>query len=97
MAHPQNIYTLVSDIGGTNTRVALANGRQIIESTIRRYRNVEYTGLEQVLRRYISDENDVDPKSRMCSRGRPGSRWSRHHDQPRLDHRQRHTFARDQI
>lgn len=61
MGHPDNIYSLVADIGGTNTRVALAKGRQILEPTIRRYRNTEFPGLESVLRRYIADEGGVDP------------------------------------
>jgi glucokinase len=61
MAHPANRYSLVADIGGTNTRVALAQGRQIIEPTIRRYANSDFPGLESVLRRYIADEGGVDP------------------------------------
>jgi glucokinase len=61
MAHPKNTYSLVADIGGTNTRVALATGRSLVNGTIRRYRNVDFPGLESVLRRYISDEGDVDP------------------------------------
>lgn len=60
MAHPKNTLCLVADIGGTNTRVALAAGRSIIENTIRRYRNTEFPGLESVLRRYIADEDGVD-------------------------------------
>ena len=61
MTHPDNKYSLVADIGGTNTRVALADGRQIVSGTIRRYSNADYPGLETVLRRYISDEHDVNP------------------------------------
>ena len=61
MGHPKDTYSLVADIGGTNTRVALANGRQIVDGTIRRYRNAEFPGLESVLTRYISDEGGVDP------------------------------------
>ena len=61
MAHPKNKYSLVADIGGTNTRVALANGIKIVEGTIRRYSNADYPGLETVLRRYIDDEDGVDP------------------------------------
>lgn len=61
MGHPKNTYSLVADIGGTNTRVALAEGRQIVEGTIRRYRNTEFPGLESVLTRYIADEGGVDP------------------------------------
>jgi glucokinase len=59
MTHPNNKYALVADIGGTNTRVALADGRQIVAGTVRRYSNADYKGLETVLRRYIADENDV--------------------------------------
>ena len=61
MAHPDNHYSLVADIGGTNTRVALAEGERVLEETIRRYRNAEFAGLETVLRTYIADEGGVDP------------------------------------
>ncbi|WP_458790669.1 glucokinase [Yoonia sp. MH D7] len=61
MSHPQNTYSLVADIGGTNTRVGLANGRTLIERTIRRYSNADYPGLETVLKRYIADEANVKP------------------------------------
>ncbi|SLN13523.1 glucokinase [Roseisalinus antarcticus] len=60
MSHPPNTLSLVADIGGTNTRVALADGRQVLPETIRRYRNSEYPGLETVLRRYIDEEDGVD-------------------------------------
>lgn len=61
MSHPANTTALVADIGGTNTRVALAQGRQILPATIRRYANADFPGLESVLRRYIADEGGVDP------------------------------------
>lgn len=61
MAHPQNTYSLVADIGGTNTRVALTHGLSIVDGTIRRYQNTEFPGLEAVLKRYIADEGGVDP------------------------------------
>ena len=63
MSHPANTYSLVADIGGTNTRVALADGRAIVKGTIRRYSNTAFPGLESVLRRYIEDEGGVDPKA----------------------------------
>lgn len=63
MGHPKNTYSLVADIGGTNTRVALADGLTIVDGTIRRYRNTDFPGLEAVLRRYIDDEGGVDPKA----------------------------------
>ncbi|MCB5197700.1 glucokinase [Loktanella sp. TSTF-M6] len=55
-----NSYNLVADIGGTNTRIALAQGADVLPATVRRYRNVDFTGLESVIRRYCEDEGDVD-------------------------------------
>ncbi len=55
MTHPANTLSLVADIGGTNTRCALANGRDILPDTIRRYSNAKYSGLEAVLRTYLAD------------------------------------------
>ncbi|MBN2905884.1 MAG: ROK family protein [Rhodobacteraceae bacterium] len=46
---------LVIDIGGTNTRVALASGPAIVPGSVRRYRNAEHAGLDAVLARYLSD------------------------------------------
>ena len=63
MGHPANTYSLVADIGGTNTRVALAEGRRILDGTIRRYANKDFPGLESVLRRYSTDEGGVDAKA----------------------------------
>lgn len=60
MSLPANIFTLVADIGGTNTRVALAEGRRLNDGSIRRYRNAEFPGLESILRRYIDEEGGVD-------------------------------------
>lgn len=61
MNHPANTLSLVADIGGTNTRCALANGANVLPDTIRRYANASYDGLETVLRQYLKDEGDVDP------------------------------------
>jgi len=60
-SHPANTVSLVADIGGTNTRCALANGKHVLPETIRRYSNADYTGLESVLRQYLADEGDADP------------------------------------
>lgn len=60
MTHPANTLSLVADIGGTNTRVALADGRQVLPDTIRRYSNAKFPGLETVLRQFIEDEGGVD-------------------------------------
>lgn len=61
MKHPANTLSLVADIGGTNTRCALANGKTVLTDTIRRYSNAEASGLEAVLRQYLADEGNVDP------------------------------------
>lgn len=58
--HASNIYSLVADVGGTNTRVALAEGTRLLPESVRKYRNAEYPGLETVLRKYIAEEGDVD-------------------------------------
>ncbi len=63
MAHPANTLNLVADIGGTNTRVALAEGPKVLGATIRRYANRQFPGLEAVLRQYVNDEGGVDTKA----------------------------------
>lgn len=57
---PADVFSLVADIGGTNTRVALAEGAVLKPGSIRRYRNADYAGLETVIRRYIEEEGGVD-------------------------------------
>ncbi len=47
------LLSLVVDIGGTNTRVALANGDRVDRSTIRRFANAEYPGLGPILSSYL--------------------------------------------
>lgn len=61
MSYPDNTLSLVADIGGTNTRCALANGRAVLQESVRRYSNSEFSGLEAVLRQYRRDCGDVDP------------------------------------
>ncbi len=56
MTDPASPPSLVADIGGTNTRVALAEGKTLLPDTIRRYANAEFDGLEAVLRRFLRDE-----------------------------------------
>lgn len=46
---------IVADIGGTNTRVAVARGETLESSSIRRYRNADFAGLESVLREFVSE------------------------------------------
>ncbi len=63
MTHPKNTFSLVADIGGTNTRVALADGRRVRADTVRRYANKDNESLEAVLRRYVADEGAVDARA----------------------------------
>jgi glucokinase len=53
---------IVADIGGTNTRVALADGRAVRAQSVRKYANAEFPGIEPVLRRYMAEigVDDVD-------------------------------------
>lgn len=57
--------SLVADIGGTNTRVALADGTVIRPDSIRRFRNAEYPGLEPILRQYLA-EAGIDDCDGAC-------------------------------
>ncbi|WP_342777512.1 glucokinase [Rubellimicrobium roseum] len=45
----------MADIGGTNTRVALARGQEVLTDTIRRYANAEQPSLEAALRRFLAE------------------------------------------
>lgn len=55
-----NRFSLLADIGGTNTRVALCEGVDIVESSIQRFRNAEYPDLGVVLKSYIAANGNVD-------------------------------------
>ncbi len=55
-----NRLSLVADIGGTNTRVALAEGMRVLPDTVRRFRNADHAGLEPVLRTYLDSQQGVD-------------------------------------
>ncbi|WP_282063272.1 glucokinase [Roseobacter litoralis] len=63
MPHPSQKYSLVADIGGTNTRVALCDGVDVLKPTIRRYRNAENDGFTSVLAQYLAAEGNVRPKA----------------------------------
>jgi len=53
---------LVADVGGTNTRVAMASGQDLRTDTIERFKNANYPGLETVLRTYMDQQgiSDID-------------------------------------
>jgi glucokinase len=52
---PSDTLSLVADIGGTNTRVALARGAQVDAGSVRRFRNAEYPGLGPVIAAYLAE------------------------------------------
>ncbi|WP_370541646.1 glucokinase [Actibacterium sp. 188UL27-1] len=58
--NPTTPRSLIADIGGTNTRVALANGPVLQSDTIRRFRNADYGGLDVVLRDYFAEMGHQD-------------------------------------
>lgn len=58
-------YALVSDTGGTNTRVALVQGGVLLRDTIVRYQNAEFTGLDLILRDYLA--RHPAPITALCS------------------------------
>lgn len=51
---------LVADLGGTNTRVALADGTEVRTQSIRRYSNAAFGGIEDVLRRFLADSGSPE-------------------------------------
>ncbi len=61
-AYPPNTLSLVADVGGTNTRVALADGTTLLQDTVKKYRNADYPGLDTVLELYVQEKN-VDCKA----------------------------------
>ena len=58
--HPANTLSLVADVGGTNTRLALAEGETLLPRTVRRYRNADHAGLASVIETYLADEGGLD-------------------------------------
>ena len=51
---------LLADIGGTNTRVALAQGETVLPDTVQRFRNAEFSSLGPVLRQYAEARGGLD-------------------------------------
>ena len=61
MPRSASTLSLVADIGGTNTRCALADGRKVLQDTVRRYSNADFPQLETVLKTYLADQGGVCP------------------------------------
>ena len=60
-----NAPSLLADIGGTNTRVALARNGQVLHGSVRHYPNDAFDSLEPVLQTYIS-ETGTDTPAAAC-------------------------------
>lgn len=63
--------SLVADIGGTNTRVALARGREVLGDTVRRYANADFPDIVAVLARFVADEGDLGPAAACVAAAGP--------------------------
>lgn len=61
MPHIADTLSLVADVGGTNTRVALASGDALLPDTVRKYPNKDFAELASVLDAYVKAEQ-VDCK-----------------------------------
>ncbi len=55
MTHSADLPVILADIGGTNTRVALARGGVVAHDSIRRFANAEHDGLPAILRAYLAE------------------------------------------
>ncbi len=66
-----NGRVLVADIGGTNTRVALAEGGRLVPGSVRRYRNAQFGGLEAVLGRFLEETGAGRPAAACLAMAGP--------------------------
>ena len=57
---PASRTLLVADVGGTNTRVAMATGGATTHRHNQRFKNASYPGLETVLRAYMEHQGLTD-------------------------------------
>jgi glucokinase len=62
---------IVADIGGTNTRVALARGATVDTGSIRRFANAEHPALESVLTAYLADAGGPRPQGACVAAAGP--------------------------
>ena len=59
-------HYLVADVGGTNTRVALANDGKLQTQTIHRYRNTDQSGVVEILQKYLSEQAPEARPEAVC-------------------------------
>ncbi|KMK67432.1 glucokinase [Puniceibacterium sp. IMCC21224] len=70
MAEQSDLIAVVADIGGTNTRVALTRGTQVLRDTARRYSNADHSGLHEVLTDYLGQQS-VTPEAACVAMAGP--------------------------
>ena len=65
------LVSLVADIGGTNTRVAVADGRQVRAGSVRRFENEKFPDLSTVLRTYLAQDQGLAPQAACVAMAGP--------------------------
>ena len=63
--------SLLADIGGTNTRVALSRAGKVLHGSVRHYPNAQFDALEPVLRRYIAETGTETPAAACLAMAGP--------------------------
>ncbi len=59
--------SLVADIGGTNTRVALASGADVDRASVKRFKNADHDSIGHVIARFLEESGvDRDRISGVC-------------------------------
>ncbi|GAA4225041.1 glucokinase [Sagittula marina] len=56
----QKPVSVTVDIGGTNTRVALCSGGELLDETVQRFRNADFPALEPILDAYLAPYSMVN-------------------------------------
>ena len=69
--------TLVADIGGTHTRIALARAGALLPGSIARYRNDRFESLEQVLAADLAERSDRPDRLCLALAGVVGAETAR--------------------
>ncbi len=66
-----NAPSLLADIGGTNTRVALSKAGKVIHGSVRHYPNSDFDALEPVLHRYMAETGTETPAAACLAMAGP--------------------------
>lgn len=64
-----NDLVLVADVGGTNTRVALARGDVLLAGTTERFANADHIGLEGIIADYLSRHRHTTARAAIALAG----------------------------